>query len=93
MVVLCANYTCFYNKPVFTTSQHVTESTCFVIHHHHCCCIADKMVSAFFMLMLKEFFVIDRKGDTIYKQMRKLGSSVDWSRDVFTMDEVGWLPG
>jgi hypothetical protein len=27
-----------------------------------------------------------RKGDTIYMQLRKLGSSLDWTRACFTMD-------
>lgn len=27
-----------------------------------------------------------RKGDRIYHQLRKLGSSLDWSRTAFTMD-------
>ena len=26
-------------------------------------------------------------GDTITKQMRRLGNSIDWSRERFTMDE------
>ena len=29
-----------------------------------------------------------RKGDIIYEQMKKMGSSLDWSRAVFTLDPV-----
>ncbi len=29
-----------------------------------------------------------RKGDRIYHQLRSTGSSLDWDRAVFTMDEV-----
>ena len=32
-----------------------------------------------------------RKGGRIYDQMRKLGASLDWSREHFTMDEVRTL--
>jgi hypothetical protein len=31
----------------------------------------------------------DRYGHRIYTQFRKLGSSLDWDRACFTMDEVG----
>ena len=32
--------------------------------------------------------VFFRKGDTIYTQMKRLGMSVDWDRECFTMDRV-----
>ena len=38
----------------------------------------------------KECFILGRKGDRIYHQLRKSGSSLDWDRAVFTMDEVGF---
>ena len=30
----------------------------------------------------------NEKGSRIYDQLRRMGSSVDWTREVFTMDEV-----
>ena len=32
---------------------------------------------------------LNRKGDRIYEQLRKMGVSVDWDRACFTMDPVG----
>lgn len=32
-----------------------------------------------------------RKGDRIYHQLKKLGSSLDWDRACFTMDPVSFL--
>ena len=34
------------------------------------------------------FRYLDRKGDRIYEQLRKMGVSVDWDRACFTMDPV-----
>lgn len=34
------------------------------------------------------FFCPFRKGDRIYHQLKKLGSSLDWDRACFTMDPV-----
>ena len=31
---------------------------------------------------------LNRKGDRIYHQLRKMGVSVDWDRACFTMDPV-----
>lgn len=39
------------------------------------------------MLLLCPF----RKGDRIYHQLKKLGSSLDWDRACFTMDPVSFL--
>lgn len=34
-----------------------------------------------------------RKGDRIYEQLKKMGSSLDWDRACFTMDPVsGFAP-
>ncbi len=33
----------------------------------------------------------NRKGDRIYHQLKKLGSSLDWDRSCFTMDDVSTL--
>ncbi len=35
--------------------------------------------------------VSNRKGDRIYHQLKKLGSSLDWDRSCFTMDDVSTL--
>ena len=32
----------------------------------------------------------DEKESTIYQQMKRLGSSLQWDRAVFTMDPVSW---
>lgn len=33
----------------------------------------------------------NEKGNTINKQLRKMGASLDWSRECFTMDEVCFI--
>lgn len=33
----------------------------------------------------------NRKGDRIYHQLKKLGSSLDWDRACFTMDTVSTM--
>lgn len=40
--------------------------------------------------MNKSLFLLvsNRKGDRIYHQLKKLGSSLDWDRACFTMDTV-----
>lgn len=35
-----------------------------------------------------QMFMCFRKGDEIYRQLKKLGASLDWSRACFTMDRV-----
>jgi len=35
--------------------------------------------------------VSNRKGDRIYHQLKKLGSSLDWDRACFTMDTVSTM--
>lgn len=37
------------------------------------------------------FLFLLRKGDRIYHQLKKLGSSLDWDRACFTMDPVSFL--
>jgi len=34
----------------------------------------------------------DQYGNQIKNQLKRLGSSLDWNREAFTMDEVGELP-
>ncbi len=53
-------------------------------------------VSMWLFWLIHLFFICDcvcvcvccRKGDRIYHQLRSTGSSLDWDRAVFTMDEV-----
>lgn len=34
----------------------------------------------------------NEKGDVIKEQLRKMGASLDWSREIFTMDQVRIKP-
>ena len=38
--------------------------------------------------ILLSFIILFRKGGRIYDQMKRLGSSLDWTRDCFTLDPV-----
>ena len=40
------------------------------------------------LTMFLAIFSMSRKGGIIYEQMKRLGSSLDWQRATFTMDEV-----
>lgn len=39
-------------------------------------------------MLIPAFLSTSRKGDRIYHQLKKLGSSLDWNRACFTMDPV-----
>jgi valyl-tRNA synthetase len=47
----------------------------------------------FVMLQHIWHFLYFRKGDRIFEQMKRLGSSLDWSRSCFTLDPVSNISG
>ena len=51
-------------------------------------CIPFHIVSSFCLCCLFVFFDVRRYRDTIVGQMKRMGSSLDWSREAFTMDQV-----
>ena len=49
--------------------------------------ISQELVIAFqFLLKIVSFLIIFRKGNRIYEQLERMGSSLDWDRVCFTMD-------